>query len=235
MDVSFVLSLNSIIYVLIVNSLQGTIIFSIHQARYSILKLFDNILLICKGKSVYHGPALDMIDYFNTQGYLCELHDNPADFVLDVLIDVSQKPKHLKKLNETYLESEMHANIDSLLRKQLRNDSLERFCREQQGAAARSFSTEVYYISQRTLKNSLRNPEILLSHTLIATILGFLEGLVFYDMKKTNDFAILHRLAALCGIIMTQMLCAETSLEPFLEERVLFIHVNFVSIYSIKS
>lgn len=220
---------------LIVNFLQGTIIFSIHQPRYSILKLFDNILLICKGKSVYHGPALNMIDYFNTQGYLCELHDNPADFVLDVLIDVSQKPKYLQKLNQAYLESEMHANIDSLLRKQIRNDSLERFCREQQGAAARPFITEVYYISQRTLKNALRNPEILLSHTLIAIILGFLEGLVFYDMKKTNDFAIINRLIAFCCIIITQMLCTETALEPFLKERVLFIHVNFIFIYSIIS
>ena len=176
-----------------------------------------------------------MIDYFNTQGYLCELHDNPADFVLDVLIDASQKSKYLQRLNQAYLESEMHANIDSLLTKQLRNDSPERFCQEQQGAAARSFSTEVYYISQRTLKNSIRNPEVLLSHTLVAIILGFLEGLVFYDMKKTNDFAILNRLIALYCIILTQILCTETALEPFLKERVLFIHVNFISIYSIKS
>ena len=176
-----------------------------------------------------------MVDYFNTQGYLCELHDNPADFVLDVLTDVSQKPKYLEKLNQAYLESEMHANIDSLLRKQLRNHSLERFCSEQQGAAARSFSAEVYYISQRTLKNALRNPEILLSHTLIAIILGYLEGLVFYDIKKTNDFAIHHRFVAIWCIIITQMLCTETALEPFLKERALFIHVNFVSIYSIKS
>ncbi len=216
------------------NSLQGTIIFSIHQPRYSIFKLFDNILLICKGKSVYHGPALDMIDYFNTQGYLCELHDNPADFALDVLIDVSQKPKYLQKLNQAYLESEMHANIDSLLRKQLRNDSLERFCQEQQEAAARSFSTEVYYISQRTLKNALRNPEVLLSHTLVAITLGFLVGLVFYDMKKTVDSGIENRLIAFSLIIITQLLCTETAIEPFLKERVLFIHVIFVSINSIK-
>jgi hypothetical protein len=76
---------------------------------------------------------------------------------------------------------------------------------------------------------------VLLSHTLVAITLGFLEGLVFYDMKKTIDSGIQDRLMALCFIIMTQQVCTETALEPFLKERVLFIHVSFVSIYSIKS
>jgi hypothetical protein len=75
---------------------------------------------------------------------------------------------------------------------------------------------------------------VLLSHTLVAITLGFLVGLVFYDMKKTVDSGIENRLIAFSLIIITQLLCTETAIEPFLKERVLFIHVIFVSINSIK-
>jgi ATP-binding cassette subfamily G (WHITE) protein 2 len=70
--------------------IEGTIIFSIHQPRYSIFRLFDTVLLMCNGKSVYHGSSEEILSYFSKQGYQCELHDNPADFVLDILIDVSE-------------------------------------------------------------------------------------------------------------------------------------------------
>jgi hypothetical protein len=128
---------------------------------------------MCKGKSVYHGSAVAMLDYFNTQGYSCELHDNPADFVLDVLIDVSQKAKDLQKLNQAYVESEMHANINSLSKKQLRDDSFKRFRQKQkEAAAARSFGTEFYYVSQRTLTNAIRNPAVFLCQILVSILIG---------------------------------------------------------------
>jgi ATP-binding cassette, subfamily G (WHITE), member 2 len=189
---------------------------------------------MCKGKSVYYGPALTMLHYFNAQGYLCELHDNPADFALDVLNDVSEKPEDLQKLNQAYMESDMHASINSLSRKQLCDDNFERFRRKQQGVAARSLGTEVYYVSQRTLKNAIRNPQLFLSQILVAIITGLLLGLVFNDMKKTIDPGVQNRLGALFFIIISQTLCTFTALEPLLKERVLFIHVSFVFIDSIE-
>ncbi len=45
-----------------------TIIFSIHQPRYSIFRLFDRLTLLCLGKVVYHGPANQALDYFTSIG-----------------------------------------------------------------------------------------------------------------------------------------------------------------------
>lgn len=45
-----------------------TIIMSIHQPRYSIYQLFDNLTLLVNGKQVYHGPAHDALDYFANIG-----------------------------------------------------------------------------------------------------------------------------------------------------------------------
>ena len=45
-----------------------TIIFSIHQPRYSIFKLFDSLTLLADGHMIFHGPAQQALSYFGTHG-----------------------------------------------------------------------------------------------------------------------------------------------------------------------
>lgn len=53
-------------------SLRGrTIIFSIHQPKYSIYKLFDTLTLVLDGSLAYHGPADNSpVHYFRELGML---------------------------------------------------------------------------------------------------------------------------------------------------------------------
>ncbi|XP_038061442.1 broad substrate specificity ATP-binding cassette transporter ABCG2-like isoform X2 [Patiria miniata] len=62
-----------------------TVIFSIHQPRFSIYRLFDKLHLLSKGETVYHGPAEGALQYFESIGFQCEEHNNPPDFFLDVI------------------------------------------------------------------------------------------------------------------------------------------------------
>ncbi|KAF6030215.1 hypothetical protein EB796_011486 [Bugula neritina] len=66
--------------------LGSTVIFSIHQPRYSIFKLCDSLCLLGNGETIYHGPADQAIDFFASLGYEIEEHDNPPDFFLDVIL-----------------------------------------------------------------------------------------------------------------------------------------------------
>ncbi|UJR14432.1 hypothetical protein I4U23_001429 [Adineta vaga] len=212
-----------------------TIIFSIHQPRYSIFKLFDTILLMCKGKNVYHGPTVNMLPFFNTLGYNCELHDNPADFALDVLIDANRKSEDLERLTQAYMQSEVSKKVDLISQQDIQDDQLERIRRTQKGAAARSLAVEIYYVAQRTLKNALRNPALFLSQIVVAIIIGLLVGLVFHDMKRTIDPGIQNRLGAIFFIVVSQIFSTVTALEPLLKERVLFIHENVSGYYRITT
>lgn len=45
-----------------------TVIFSIHQPRYSIFKQFDHLTLMHKGEVVYAGAAAQALDYFTNLG-----------------------------------------------------------------------------------------------------------------------------------------------------------------------
>ena len=57
----------------------------IHQPRYSVFILFDELLLLDKGGvTAYMGPTEQMLPYFNDLGFSLTTNENPADFMLDV-------------------------------------------------------------------------------------------------------------------------------------------------------
>lgn len=58
----------------------------LHQPRYSIFCMFDAVLLLASGgRQVYFGPARGVVGYFDSLGFNVPVHENPADFCLDVI------------------------------------------------------------------------------------------------------------------------------------------------------
>ena len=61
-----------------------TIILAIHQPRYDVFALLDDIILLSRGKQVWSGDAATMITHFKHLSYVCPLLTNPGDFILDL-------------------------------------------------------------------------------------------------------------------------------------------------------
>jgi ABC-type multidrug transport system ATPase subunit len=57
----------------------------IHQPRSSIYEMFDKLLLLSCGRTIYLGPANTAKEYFKASGFICPSLFNPSDFFLDVL------------------------------------------------------------------------------------------------------------------------------------------------------
>lgn len=63
-----------------------TVVSVIHQPRYEIFEMFDDVLLFGKGgRTVFLGPASEALAYFEGLGFICPQYSNPADFVMDVI------------------------------------------------------------------------------------------------------------------------------------------------------
>ncbi|XP_074141125.1 ATP-binding cassette sub-family G member 8 [Sminthopsis crassicaudata] len=60
------------------------VLISLHQPRSDIFKLFDLVLLMTSGTTIYSGTARDMVKYFTEIGYPCPRYSNPADFYVDL-------------------------------------------------------------------------------------------------------------------------------------------------------
>lgn len=61
-----------------------TVIFTIHQPRSNIVALFDRLVLLAQGKTVYSGPFSQCQSYFDSIGYECPPGFNIADYLVDL-------------------------------------------------------------------------------------------------------------------------------------------------------
>lgn len=74
----------------LVKSYNRTVVFTIHQPRSNIVALFDQLILLSKGRSVYSGPFSSCQSYFDSIGYSCPPGFNIADYLVDLTMHASQ-------------------------------------------------------------------------------------------------------------------------------------------------
>ncbi|XP_037385751.2 broad substrate specificity ATP-binding cassette transporter ABCG2 isoform X2 [Talpa occidentalis] len=238
-------------------SKQGrTIIFSIHQPRYSIFKLFDSLTLLASGKLMFHGPAQEALGYFASAGYHCESYNNPADFFLDVINgdssavvlnrededgeakDIEEASKGetplIERLAEFYTNStffrETQVELDQLsgVEKKKKNIGFKEI------TYSTSFFHQLKWISKRSFKNLLGNPQASIAQIIVTIILGLVVGAIFYDLKN-DPTGIQNRAGVLFYLTTNQCFTSVSAVELFVVEKKLFIHEYISGYYRVSS
>ncbi|KAI9878697.1 MAG: hypothetical protein M1830_010790 [Pleopsidium flavum] len=87
-----------------------TIVFTIHQPRSNIVALFDQLVLLAKGKTVYSGPFSSCQHYFDKIGYSCPPGFNIADYLVDLTMHASTA--HTPTVEDGH--SELESGFDGL-------------------------------------------------------------------------------------------------------------------------
>jgi ABC-type multidrug transport system ATPase subunit len=72
-----------------------TVVFTIHQPRSNIVALFDQLILLAQGRTVYSGPFKDCQSYFDNIGYSCPPGFNIADYLVDLTMHASANSDEL--------------------------------------------------------------------------------------------------------------------------------------------
>lgn len=300
---------NSVMSLLHRISMTGlTVIFSIHQPRYSIFKLFHTLMLLAQGQVIYHGPASLALEHFSMQNYQCEEHDNPPDFFLDVIngdltpfqdtstnssvscpksgvqdnlyenlkamkkekgsmwdedsgvfeggIGVVEKDAEkggggveelgkakggrglIESLVSFYQRSSAYLKINSELEHIMLTHkdplNLKSSQQLQQPKYVTSFFTQLFYVSQRTLKNVIRNPAAAIAQCLMMLVFGFIVGALYYKISDDAVNAIQDRAGAFFFIIIIQMFGNLSAIELFIKERKLFLHESKSGFYRVS-
>lgn len=76
----------------LVKNYNRTVIFTIHQPRSNIVALFDQLVLLARGRVVYSGPFASCQSYFDSIGYSCPPGFNIADYLVDLTMHAGQSP-----------------------------------------------------------------------------------------------------------------------------------------------
>ncbi|KAL1789356.1 ATP-binding cassette sub-family G member 3-like [Sigmodon hispidus] len=179
-------------------SMRGrTIIFSINQPQYSIFRFFDSLTLLSSGKVMFHGPAQKALEYFTSAGYEYDSHNNPADFILDIInggfstiLDTeedSHKGDKYKELSEKqYQVTEKLANMyaQSPVYRDIRTE-LDLLLAEQEGGMSSAleeitcvtpFWHQLGWIVCRSFKNSMGFPLVTMIQMIAFVTLALLSS-----------------------------------------------------------
>ncbi|XP_077659597.1 broad substrate specificity ATP-binding cassette transporter ABCG2-like isoform X4 [Urocitellus parryii] len=229
-----------------------TIIFTIHQPRYSIFKLFDSLTLLASGKLLYHGPAQKALEYFQSAGYQCEPYNNPAYFFLDVInrdssaIVLNRKEEDSEAngaeqfskreklvadtLAEFYANSSFYRNTKARL--QELSDGQKRSSGFKEITHVTSFCHQFRWILWRAFRNYLGFPSVTIPQMFGIAILGLIVGATFLVLK--NDCTeIQNRAWALYVLVVVQCLSSVTAGEIFELQKKIFKHEYLSGYYRV--
>uniref|UniRef100_A0A8B9H1C1 ATP binding cassette subfamily G member 2 (JR blood group) n=1 Tax=Astyanax mexicanus TaxID=7994 RepID=A0A8B9H1C1_ASTMX len=194
-----------------------TIIFSIHQPRYSIYRQFDHLTLMNKGEIIYAGSADKALTYFEEIGYKCEPFNNPADFFLDITNEAFSLQANSSNSDKAGTDCVLlivlilHINYYHCL---YNVSELVLFL----------FLVQLMLVSTRTVKNILRNPQTSYAQLFLNIFFGTLVGLIYYQIPHTLPEALQNRTGAFFFLTINMVFGNLSAVELFISERVLFIH-----------
>ncbi|XP_064225166.1 broad substrate specificity ATP-binding cassette transporter ABCG2 isoform X2 [Aotus nancymaae] len=247
---------NAVLLLLKRMSKQGrTIIFSIHQPRYSIFKLFDSLTLLASGRLMFHGPAQEALGYFESAGYHCEPYNNPADFFLDVIngdstavvlnreedfkateiIEPSKRDKPLiEKLAEIYVNSSFYKETKAELDQLSRGEKKKKTTVFKEVTYTTSFCHQLRWVSKRSFKNLLGNPQASIAQIIVTVVLGLVIGAIYFGLKNDST-GIQNRAGVLFFLTTNQCFSSVSAVELFVVEKKLFIHEYISGYYRVSS
>lgn len=230
---------NSIINLLHKLSRRGkTVIFSIHQPRYSIFRQFDHLTLMHKGEVVFAGVAGNALEYFTGLGYQIESFNNPADFFMDITngdakstlkADTEEDGQNMLAIK--YQQSQLYQNVITELDDV--NQSIAEGVRSDDNPAdyATSFFRQLRVVCGRTMLNTLRNPQTSYAQLALNIFFSILVGLIYYQMPLTLPEAIQNRTGAFFFLIINMVFGNLSAVELFIKERAIFVHENSSGYY----
>ncbi|CAL5065164.1 unnamed protein product [Urochloa decumbens] len=68
-----------------------TMVISLLQPAPETFELFDDIIILCEGRIIYHGPRHNAVGFFNSIGFTCPSRKNVADFLQEVTSKMDQQ------------------------------------------------------------------------------------------------------------------------------------------------
>lgn len=207
-----------------------TIVFSIHQPRYSIFSRFDHLTLMHRGELVYAGAAGKALSYFTD----LDVTNGEAQSTLDITsfnYDDKENCDNSNLLAVSYRQSTQYQRVVEELDHLTHGLEGGVGGQGQKADYVTSFWYQMRIVGGRMMVNSLRNPQTSYAQLALNIFFALLVGLIYYQIPLTLPEALQNRMGAFFFLIINMVFGNLSAVELFINERALFIHENSSGYY----
>ncbi|KAL0449842.1 UNVERIFIED_CONTAM: ABC transporter G family member 5 [Sesamum latifolium] len=220
-----------------------TIILSIHQPGFRIVKLFNSILLLANGSVLHHG-SVDLLSVNLTMmGLELPLHVNVVEFAIESIETIQQHQVPLqqetlssnKRVLEEGLSTTGRFTLQQLFQqsKVIDEESIDVGIDLHRGFANSRFR-ETMILTHRFWKNIYRTKELFTCRTISMLVSGIVLGSIFYHLRDNLVGA--EERVGLFAFILTFLLSSTTEALPiFLQEREILMKETSSGSYRVSS
>jgi len=217
-----------------------SVILTIHQPRSNIYKLFDQLLLLSRGKVAYFGPGNQVADYFEKLGFPLPINANPADSVMDLVADNPTATAKVKEIQEKktikILEHSMDKNSKLSLSQSdnlLHVDNIEHI--RDHTHYRSTWITQYMVLTMRAFFNIIRDFKVTYAKFAQQIAMSLMVGLIFLRLSYDQN-SVQNRVGALFFILLNQVTNSIMSpLTLFRDEAPLFFRERGAKIYSVSA
>lgn len=222
-----------------------TIISTIHQPNSEIFEMFDQLMLMANGKTLYMNDACQSVNYFRKLGYECPSLTNPADYFMNMMSieaydeldggDQDQIRKNMSKVEESHREK-INSLADKYQQSEMRcdPDDIHPEARDLDGSNEyrTNFFLQLWLLFWRNIINILRIPLSSYVKALTYALLAVLSILVFGQMGKDCE-SIQNRNGVLFFTALNIIMSAvQNVILMFPDERIVFLREQASAMYS---
>eukprot|EP00742_Colponemidia_sp_Colp-10_P008391 GILJ01009087.1.p1 GENE.GILJ01009087.1~~GILJ01009087.1.p1 ORF type:complete len:1288 (-),score=160.00 GILJ01009087.1:132-3968(-) len=207
-----------------------TVICTLHQPRSDVFNLFDTLILLTKGHLVYEGAAGNVVSYFSALGYECPVHNNPADWVLDLSsVDLrnarveEESRSRVQRLVDTFATARaasLAVNAEAGLELVVSSPTVDTQEVKSVNAMA-PLSVSLPILFSRAGINLMRQPDLIIGRIMQPLAFGVILAL-FYTKLGDDQLSIQNRIGLLFSTTSFQFIGMLNNVSVFPTERNVF-------------
>eukprot|EP01135_Chromosphaera_perkinsii_P006886 Nk52_evm41s621 gene=Nk52_evmTU41s621 len=212
-----------------------TIIATIHQPSSSTFELFDKLMLLAYGRTVYFGDREKATSYFAAKGYTCPEFENPAEYFVNIMNadfsnDKDKTMKVISDLQDSFDASEEKVALAKMVEcaqgrgtgcSELVQSCLALGTNETPSTYANNLAKQTYILSSRAFVNAYRNVLMFWIRVAMYIMMAILMGTVWFKIG-TNQDALQDRFSAHFFAIAFLCFMSVAAIPAFIEDKLVF-------------
>ncbi|XP_065875084.1 ABC transporter G family member 5 isoform X1 [Euphorbia lathyris] len=214
-----------------------TIILSIHQPGFRIVKLFNSLLVIADGSVLHHGTVDQLGADLRAMGLQLPLHVNVVEFAIESIDAIRQQQEKAMDEQQQH-QGSGKLTLGQLFQQQSKvadEEIMSTVGVEAPRGFANSRFQETVILTHRFSKNILRTKELFGCRTIQMLVCGIVLGSIFSKVKD-DDLTGAEEKVGLFAFILTFLLsCTTEALPIFLQEREILMKETSCGSYRVSS